>query len=289
MKIYKSLFNQSIFDICTSIYGNLNSLTKLMVNNPGINMIDYINPGTSILFEDNINPIGNFTTNNGVYNPLPKLPTITLNPLSPSVLCGFGPVTMTVDAIGIDLTYQWQYLNGSTWTNRNNISPSYYIYATGSIRDTNTNILTLENTPGNWSNIQYRCAVSNDGGTVYSTGATFTTINGYIFTQPPSGVDGTDPTFTIVASASVSGGIFENITWQYNTTGTANSGFLDIGNSFPGHPSVGISGTFSLLPTSSLSLTTVPFGGMNWYVRARVFYNCGFFYSDPSFIQYGTI
>lgn len=288
MKIYNSQYNQNIYDICLSIYGTLDKLTNLMVNN-NLNMIDYIPANTPILYENNVTPIGNFATNNGIFVQPPILPYITLNPFNPGAMCGAGPQTMTVDAIGEGLTYQWQYFNGATWVDRNDVAPTFSMYQSGSITNTNTNILTFFLLPGNWTNIQYRCAVSNDGGTVYSTGATFTSINGYIVTQPPAGVDGTNPTFSIVSTASVSGGTFESITWQYNTTGTGNAGFLDIGTAFPGHTSVGISGTFSLYPTSSLSLTSVPYGGLNYYVRARVLYNCGFFYSDPSLIAYGTV
>lgn len=102
MKIYKSLDNQTIFDICLSIYGTLDKLTNLMVNN-NLNLIDYISSGTTILYEDNITNIPkSYATNNNVYQTPIYSPTPFRNTYYPNLSVGTASLISLVS--GIDAT-----------------------------------------------------------------------------------------------------------------------------------------------------------------------------------------
>ncbi len=282
MKIYKSIEQQTVFDICVSIYGTLDRMVNLLSNN-NLDMVSYIPPGTSVLYEDNVNPIGNFATNNGIYKPGPILPVIMINPTNPSAECGAGPKTMSISAAaGTNLSYQWQVYNGTTWINRDNATIDYSRYTHGIISGCTTSTISFFAMPGNYDNQYYRCSVSNDEGTVYSDGALFRSQNGYIISQP-SDNSNINPTFSVEASTGVGGGIVR-IHWEYNTT-TDNSGFLPLGTAFPGFEYIGISGTFSTDPTSTLTLTGVTHS-FNYYVRANVLANCGVIFSEPAQITY---
>ncbi len=284
MNQFKTTYNQSIFDICLSIYGDLDHLVNLMNNNPGINLINYIYPGTIILYESNITPIGNFATNNAVYLKPPAIPNIISGPSSIFTFCGEGPAYMSVNASGDDLVYQWQNFTGSSWNNISDQSTPYSIYFAGSITGTNTNELAFNLVPGNWNASLFRCLVSNyEGGSIYTDSAYFDTQNGYITSQPTENVNSA-ATFSIYTN--VTGGVLENIMWEINTTGTADSGFVVIGESANG---VSCSGTYSTSTPSTLDLYGgVPFGSGYWF-RARVFYNCGIFVSNPAQASYGLV
>ena len=129
-------------------------------------------------------------------------PTITTQPKSVSVALG-STATFKVVASGSGLKYQWQYKkSGATsWT-----SWSGKTAATLTVTASSTN-----------GGCQYRCKVSNAGGTVYSSAATLTvtgsTAKPTITTQPKSVsvTLGTTTTFKVVASGS---GL--KYQWQYS-------------------------------------------------------------------------
>lgn len=59
---------QTIFDLVIIIYGTMDKIVQLMLDN-NINMVDLITPGTQLIYDNNFvpNPI-RITTGNGLYN-----------------------------------------------------------------------------------------------------------------------------------------------------------------------------------------------------------------------------
>ena len=85
------------------------------------------------------------------------VPVITTQPANVTVAPN-GTATFTVAASGSGLSYQWQYsTNGSTWHNSSGTEATFSFKATTAL-----------------SGRQYRCKVTNAGGSVYSAAATLT-------------------------------------------------------------------------------------------------------------------
>ncbi len=133
-------------------------------------------------------------------------PSITEQPKSVTVQEGEKAV-FTVEAKGLGLSYQWQYRTSSSGTWRNTtLSGSSYKTAT----------LTIPGTLSR-SGYQYRCKVTNSGGSVNSSAATLTVKPKApaIETQPVSATvqEGGTATFTVKA-----GGTGLSYQWQYRTS-----------------------------------------------------------------------
>ena len=140
-------------------------------------------------------------------SPTVTKPSITTQPKSVTVPDG-TQTTFSVRASGSGLKYQWQYRTSSSgsWTNSS--------AASGTTRDFVVNARTAIN------GYQYRCKVSNTGGTVYTSVVTLTvssstTAKPVITTQPVnfSAAAGTQTTVSVTATGS-------NLQyqWQYRTS-----------------------------------------------------------------------
>ena len=143
-------------------------------------------------------------------------PTITTQPKNISAVDG-TQATFTITASGTGLSYQWQYRTSSTasWTNST--------AASGKTKSFIVNARTAIN------GYQYRCKVTNAGGSVTSSIVTLTVLTKPAITTQPKNVtaaDGTTATFTVTAT----GGDL-SYQWQYRksasgtwTNSTAASG-----------------------------------------------------------------
>ena len=130
-------------------------------------------------------------------------PVITTQPKSITAPDG-ATVTMSVEASGVDLSYQWQCrdLSGASWRDADE----------GGAK-TNTISLNASNISSVFGYREYRCIVSNIAGTVYSDMATLRKMTAPTITTQPQSVTaaaGTTATFTIAASGD---GL--NYQWQY--------------------------------------------------------------------------
>ncbi|MBO4677480.1 MAG: hypothetical protein J5633_08040, partial [Oscillospiraceae bacterium] len=128
-------------------------------------------------------------------------PVITTQPTDKSVAAG-ATAKFTVVATGEGLTYQWQYKTSgsSTWKDKSGAtSASYTVTAKES-----------------YNGIQYRCKVSNAGGSVTSTAATLTVTlpKPEITTQPKAQTAAAGETATFKVVASGTGLTYQ---WQYST------------------------------------------------------------------------
>jgi hypothetical protein len=66
MKYYTVLSNQTIFDICLTIYGNLDYLSKMIIDN-NLQVGNKISAGTQISYPNNFTPsLINYTTGLGL-------------------------------------------------------------------------------------------------------------------------------------------------------------------------------------------------------------------------------
>ena len=134
-------------------------------------------------------------------------PTISANPSSTTATAG-TKATFKVSASGSGLSYQWQYYNSSTksWANVTNSEYSGLKTAT----------MTVPATTGR-NGLQFRCAVTNAAGTVYSSGATLTVTKPTkptITTNPQNATASAGSNATFKVSASGSGLSYQ---WQYYT------------------------------------------------------------------------
>ena len=139
---------------------------------------------------------------------VPGKPSLTEQPASVTAMAGTAAV-FTVTASGEELSYQWQYsTNGVSWANVTNAACS----------GMQTEMLTVPAITAR-NGFQYRCKVTNAGGSVYSDAAILSvTAKPNITTQPASvtAAAGTTVKFTVTA-------IGENLSyqWQYSTNGTS--------------------------------------------------------------------
>ena len=123
------------------------------------------------------NPLGKKNSNYATLTVISDKPVITTQPKSVSLAVG-ECMTFTCAATGEGtLRYQWQYKKSgeTSWTNWSGATNTYF-----SVKGSNTN-----------GGCQYRCAVTNDGGTTYSNAATLTITSshecpGAAFTDMPA-------------------------------------------------------------------------------------------------------
>lgn len=142
---------------------------------------------------------------------------IVTQPASVTAVVG-GAVQFKVTAVGSDITYQWQYNDGS-WHN----SP-----AAGNKTDTLTIPATMDR-----NGYRYRCRVTSGGTTINSTAATLTVVQGpvVILTYPNSvtAVRNSTVYFTVTATGN-------NLTYQWQYSANGGSTWADspaVGNDTP--------------------------------------------------------
>ena len=134
---------------------------------------------------------------------IPK-PVITAQPSDQTVLAG-KTAAFTVAASGEEVTYQWQYSNdgGNSWHNKTGATATTYTVTA----------------KASYDGMLYRCKVTNNGGSVYTSTAKLTvvSISKPAITAQPSDKTvsaGEAATFTVAASG-------EELTyqWQYSNDG----------------------------------------------------------------------
>jgi len=139
------------------------------------------------------------TTSNTVK--LTVSPAITTQPVSQTVADG-SPATFSVVVAGVaTLTYQWQYLSGTTWK------------GFGAGTGFNTSTLTTVATTAAFNGLQFRALVTDGNGITVSSNSVNLTVGPSITTQPVSQTvaDGSKATFS-VAAAGVATLKYQ---WQY--------------------------------------------------------------------------
>ena len=128
-------------------------------------------------------------------------PVITTQPANKTVAAG-ASATFQVAASGTGLTYQWQYKTSgsSTWHDKSGATSASYT--------------TTANTK--YNGIQYRCVVSNAGGSVTSAAATLTVTvaKPVITTQPKAQTAAAGETATFKVVAAGTGLTYQ---WQYSS------------------------------------------------------------------------
>ena len=139
-------------------------------------------------------------TSSGVTAAVP--PAITTQPANKTVEAG-AAVTFKVAASGTGLSYQWQYSkdNGGTWKDKTGAAAaSYTVTAKAS-----------------YDGIQYRCVVTNAGGSVTSDSAKLTVTSASkpeVTTQPKAQTAAVGETATFTVTASGTGLKYQ---WQYSS------------------------------------------------------------------------
>ena len=160
-----------------------------------------------------------YKTGKGVAVTAVAKPVITTQPSAKTAAAG-AKATFKVAATGEGLTYQWQYktAGSSTWKDKSGATKSSYT-------------VTAKES---YNGIQYRCVVSNAGGSVTSSAATLTvTISKPVITTQPkaqTAAAGETATYKVVAS-----GTGLTYQWQYsndygktwhNKTGATKSSYI---------------------------------------------------------------
>lgn len=186
---------------------------------------------------------------------------------SSQTVCGGATTNFSVSASGTNLTYQWQYLNGNSWTD----VPHTFTGFSGA----ETNTLTIvTNNPNDISTRTLRCVVGGSCGTQISSTVVLTVYGKpAISTNPPSAHTICE-TSNYIVSVNATGHNL-NYNWQVNTgsgwssltNGTNYSGvsnnnlnILNAPTSFSGYQyRCNITGTCTpSVTTSPLTLTVLP-------------------------------
>ncbi|MBR5701238.1 MAG: leucine-rich repeat domain-containing protein [Oscillospiraceae bacterium] len=142
-------------------------------------------------------------TSKGVTVTAVAAPVITTQPKAQTAAAG-ATATFKVVASGTGLTYQWQYktAGSSTWKDKSGATKSIYT-------------VTAKES---YNGIQYRCVVSNAGGSVTSSAAKLTVTSAVskpeITTQPKAQTAAAGETATFKVVASGTGLTYQ---WQYST------------------------------------------------------------------------
>ncbi len=184
-----------------------------------------------------------------------RYPSITKQPVNQTVYEN-ADVTFTVSASNADM-YVWQYSkDGSTWANLLN----------GAVWMGNrTESLTFA-AQAKYAGYQFRCAVSNEAGTVYTNAVTYTirAAAAPVISSQPSSVtaaDGNTAVFKVAASGA------EEYQWQYSTNGTSWSNLLN-GSFWVGNKTNTLSFTAALRYSGYLFRCAVSGGGTTVYSGA---------------------
>ncbi|MBS1773592.1 MAG: immunoglobulin domain-containing protein [Bacteroidetes bacterium] len=142
--------------------------------------------------------------------------TLTVN-TAPSVVTSPSNVTVcenvnssfSVSATGTSLTYQWQSYNGTTWVN----VPASFPYS-----GTNSNTLTIINTPASLNSSQFRCEVSGTCTPPALSGVASLTVNtNPVITSNPSSVSTCNSVTAFTVAAT---GFNLTYSWQAFVSGS---------------------------------------------------------------------
>lgn len=172
MKIYKTLENQTIIDLCVTIYGSVNYLSQLIKDN-NLNFNSFIPSGTNIYYQDTASPLPlNITTSDNVVSPYLA---ITSNPTGATKCSDGGNVTLNV-GVNSTCSFKWQrsvsefgvYTNLYDGANYTNTETANLTIITSTFEDHISGLQSY------W----YRCMIN---GYIYSTSALVE-----IFTAPTS-------------------------------------------------------------------------------------------------------
>ena len=178
------------------------------------------------------------TSGHGVLTVTTK-PAITSQPVN-STICSGSNTYYTVKATGSNLAYQWQYLNGTTWSNLANGTN-----IDGATTDSLQLIGITANSPLN--NEWFRCIVSGScPATLSSDFGTLTVNTAPSITAHPTSVvtcDGSNTSFSVSATGS-------NLAYQWQVN--AGSGWSNVNNNL----------TYSGAATNKLMITNVS-GALN--------------------------
>ncbi len=142
--------------------------------------------------------------------------SIQTQPLGTSICSVFDEASFTVVARGTSPSYQWQYLNGSTWVNVTNETPAGAIYVNSSTATLGASGFISGGT------YQYRCNVKN----CTSNSINSSPVTLIIYESPASPVPEApvQPTCTVATGSVVAGGLPSSGTW----TLTRNPGNINI-------------------------------------------------------------
>ena len=268
---YITSTNMDIFDVTVIIYGTLDYLSKVMLDND-LTIDDYLPAGTVILYDSNFTPSTNRITTGtpNAYYPSGAYPVIVAQTEDISICTGgMTPFSVTPSGPDSDYTYTWYYSTdgGVTWI----LCPGII-----STRCTgyNTRNLIINPTGFSESGFVFRCQVTNTVGSTYSTPVTLTvlgTITSVTSTSTGSYSYGGNANFTSTVATT---GTF-TYGWQYSTDSgvtwiTAASGPI------PGFSSSSFSGT----NTNSFTIINYDASFDGWEIRAFGA-GCNTMYSTP--------
>lgn len=161
-------------------------------------------------------------TSNAVSLTVNTPPVITSQPSSQTICEGLNH-TFSIAATGSSLTYQWQVNIGSGWTN---------LTSAGVYTGANTNALTLNNIPANYTNYQYRCVVSGVCPPDVTSNAVTLIVqtNAVVTTQPQSSIticSGDTTGYTVIATGtglSYQWWVYNGSNWSALSNSTVYSG-----------------------------------------------------------------
>ncbi|MFC1586652.1 immunoglobulin domain-containing protein, partial [Fibrobacterota bacterium] len=162
------------------------------------------------------NAAGNDTSNGAGLNVLPLSPVIITHPVSQTVYEG-DPVTFTVLASGFDLSYRWERWINNRWRNIGGGNEANYTISSTVLDDT----------------MDYRCVVSNEGGTASTSPATLTVLEiplPPVITVHPAGqavTEGQTAGFSVTASSTAP------LTYQWRRDGAPIAGATSAGYTTP--------------------------------------------------------
>jgi uncharacterized protein YjdB len=164
------------------------------------------------------------TTGGGIYSDysntatatMPAAPTITTHPQNKTIAVGQNTSFFVAASSTMPITYQWEYLDGSTWK----AVPNYPPYSTG--EDTPT--LTMADVDTIYDNMVFRCVVTNSAGSKTSNSATLTvTATTFVAATDITGVPTTAAVgtpLTLTGTVTPATATNKTITWSVKNAGT---------------------------------------------------------------------
>ncbi|MEI8278852.1 MAG: T9SS type A sorting domain-containing protein [Bacteroidota bacterium] len=172
---------------------------------------------------------------------------ISVQPPTTATVCTNGTVTIPVTATGT--TFQWQYLNGATWTNLTNTAPYSGV---------NTTTLTITNPAITYNGVNLRFTATGGAGGNKTSTTCVLTVNALpvINTQPVAATicAGQNTSFTVAAT-----GTTLTYQWKVSTAGAAGP-YNNITNG----------GVYSGATSATLNITAATAGMNNYYYECVV-------------------
>ncbi|MFN5845835.1 MAG: hypothetical protein ACK46O_09005, partial [Flavobacteriia bacterium] len=156
-------------------------------------------------------------------------PQIILQPTNPSAICVGGVFTLSTNASnGISpLSYQWQYFDGSSWSNVINNTPSGSVYTGGTSTSLNCSSISAA------GSYQYRCQITSPGlgcDAIFTNTVTVDVLADPTVTVQPIAGPSICLGGTQVLSLTATGGTPSlTYNWQSNNSGT----WVNVANGTP--------------------------------------------------------